>query len=127
MENLSYWRDAILFTCDEIDRDNILKQNLGKMLASIYTAQQPGIANIDIYSALHRRELILPKNIYAFLFPAEDAKASRSFASRLGALQRSFRNLIRRLSRRDVAEYYQSIDEVLTFMEMTIEDNHDNH
>lgn len=125
LENLGYWRNAIIFTSDEIDQDNLLKQNLGKMLASIYAAQQPGTANIDIYTALHRQEIMLPEKIFVFLFPPENISPNFSLPALARAIQRTFRNIVRRLSRRDVADYYQSINEMLTFMESTIEDYYD--
>lgn len=125
LENLDYWRNSIVFTCDEIDQDNLLKQNLGKMLAAIYAAQQPGTANIDIYTALHRQEIKLPDKIFKFLFPPETTRPSFSIPILVQAIKHTYQKIVRRLSRRDVEDYYQSIDEMLTFMESTIGDNYD--
>lgn len=126
LENVNYWRTAILVTHDEITELNVLKRYLGKMLAAVYAAKQPGSANLEIYNALKQGDILLPEPVYAFLFPAAPPAAGRSFRRVLASIRDFPRKWSRRWSGRDVEEYYASIEEVLTYVESTLEIKHDD-
>jgi hypothetical protein len=66
----------------------------------------------------------LPARIYAFLFPEETQVAKRSWKLRLQQLAESPRRWLRRWTGRDRAQYYQAIEETLTFMEALMEVRH---
>jgi hypothetical protein len=145
LENVHYWRTTILVTLDEIGKPNILKHNLGKMLASIYVSKEPGSSSLEVYKALrlinrplpeqmtselHR--ISLPEGMYAFLFPEESpARAADSawsgnfFGKVFHTIWQTPRNLMRKWTGRDVADYYKSIEEVVALMESSMEINHD--
>jgi hypothetical protein len=139
LENVRYWRTTILVTQDEMDNPNILKRNLGKMLASICVSKEPGSSSQEVYKALRLlnrslpeqmdselQGISLPKSMHAFLFPEEsDARTGHSIGNTLQAVRQAPRNLMRRLTGRDVADYYQSIEEVIELMESSMEINHD--
>ncbi len=125
LETVSYWRNSILFTSDEIDQANVLKRSLGDMLATLYAAKQPGTASFEIYAALKRRHLPLPEEIYDFLFPSELSGSVGPLKQVLLKIRQTPGKWMRRWTRRDLAEYYRSIDEVITFMETSMEIEHD--
>jgi hypothetical protein len=130
LETMSYWRTSMLVTRDEIEGPNILKSNLGKMLASLYAVQQPETPPYAIYSALKQHQIHLPKRAYDFLFPQEASGSWRSFQKILHFVLQAPKKWIRKKTGRDVAEYFQAIDEVVNLMESLMEikedDNHSN-
>jgi len=126
LENVKYWRTAIMVTHDEITELNVLKRYLGKMLASAYAVKQPGSANLEIYNALKQRSIPLPEPVYAFLFPDAPPAARRSFRRFLAAIRDFPKKWSRRWSGRDVQEYYETIEEVLAYIETTLEIKHDD-
>jgi hypothetical protein len=128
LENVKFWRSSILFTCDEIDRANFLKSSLGNLLAAVYAAKQPDMASLEIYTALKQRQVPLPEAIYNFLFPEEQPGPRGRIRQILHAIGQIPRKIIRRWTRRDVADYYRSIEQALAFMESTMEmENEDGY
>jgi hypothetical protein len=125
LENIHYWRMTILVTKDEMAESNILKRKLGKMLATMYASKQAGASTMEFYEALNTHHIPLPDHVYTFLFPDESIAARRSFAQVLRSLWQVPRNWIRRWTKQDVAEYYQSIDQVIALMESTMEIEND--
>lgn len=124
--NVDYWRTSIQLTADKNEKVNILKQNLGEMLTAMYTSRQSEAPHWEVYEALRQRQIPLPDHIYAFLFPAKPLGGRRSFQQVLQTIWQALRKWARRWKGRDVAEYYQSIEEVLTFMESSMEIKHDD-
>lgn len=114
-----------MLTSDEIDQDNFLKRSLGDMLAGLYAVKQPGTASFVIHAALKRQQLPLPEQIYGFLFPTERSGPVGFLKQVLLNIRQTPGKWICRWTRRDVAEYHRSIDEVITFMETSMEIRHD--
>jgi hypothetical protein len=128
LERVKYWRTSIHLTRDEIEKFNFLKRNLRTMLVTVYASQQPGMAPFEIHAALKQRQIPLPEHIYAFLFPAESSGSRRSFKQVLQTIRDIPRKRVRQWTGRDVAEYYQSIEEVISLMESALETKHgDEH
>ena len=126
LENVRYWRTAIMITHDEITELNVLKRYLGKMLASMYAAKQPGSSNLEIYNALKQRSIPLPDAVYAFLFPPVLPASGLSIKQVLRAIWDAPRKMSRRWTGSDVADYYASIEEVLAYIESNLEIKHDD-
>ena len=126
LDELNYWRLAIRIACDETGKhNNTLEHNLGKVLAALYASKQPHVAQFEIYDALKLRQMPLPEDIYAFLFGTE-ASGRRSVKQILHNLWNLPRKRIRRWTGREAAEYYQSLEQALKFMESVLENNHDD-
>jgi hypothetical protein len=126
LDNINYWRTSILLTLDEIEKPNVLRRNLGTLLAEIVASKQPGTTQFEIYDALKLHQIPLPEPIYAFVFPVEPSPSRRSFKQVLQSIQQTPSKWVRRWTGRDVAEYYQSIQDVLAFMESSLEIKHDD-
>jgi hypothetical protein len=125
LENVRYWRTTILVTQDEIEKSNILKRDLGKMLAAMLASKQAGTSNWQVYNALKLHQIPLSEPIYAFLFPDESSGPRRNIKQILKNIWQTPRSWIRRWTHRDVMEYYQSIDQVIAFMESSMEIQYD--
>ena len=127
LANIGFWRTFILMTADEKARVNILKQNLVEMLVAMYTSRQPDTPVWEVTEALRQRQIPLPEHIHTFLFPPLPPTGRPSFRQVLQTLRGLPARWSRQLSGRALAEYYRSIDEVLNFMESSLEINHDDN
>jgi hypothetical protein len=123
-EHINYWWTSIRLTGDETDRFNLLKRNLGEMVATMYAAKQPEVPPFEIYDAMKRRRIPLPEHIHAFLFPADPSGAGRSFRQILHAILQIPGKWVRRWTGQDVVDYYHSVEEVIRFMESAMEIKH---
>jgi len=109
-----------LVTQDEIEKPNMLKRELGKMVASMLAYKQSGSSTVETYEALKRHKIPLPENIYAFLFPEESSVAGRTFKQTLQAIWQSPRRWVRRWTNREMADYHHSIEQVIAYMESSV-------
>ena len=126
LEEINTWRTSIWLTGNEIEKFNFLKQNLGWTLVSLYVSHYPGKAPWQIFEAIKQKQIPLPIHIYDFLFPGEPSGGKRSFRQFLQVILRTPGKWARRWTGRDLAEYYRSIEAVLTFMESLKETKHDD-
>jgi hypothetical protein len=123
---INSWRTLIWLTGNEIEKFNSLKQDLGWTLTSLYALHQPGKAQWEIYEAIKQHQIPLPGNIYDFLFPGEPSGGKRSFRQILQIIRRTPEKWARQWTGRDQAEYYRSIELIITFMESLKETKHDD-
>jgi hypothetical protein len=126
LREINSWRTLIWLTGSEIEKFNTLKQDLGWTLVSLYALHQPEKAQWEIYEAIKQQQIPLPLSIYDFLFPGEPSGGKRSFRQILQIIWRAPRKWARRSTGRDLAEYYQSIESVITYMESLKETKHDD-
>ncbi len=124
LANIEYWRTFILLTADEQAQVNILKQNLVEILTVMINTNQPDQPHWEVIEGLKKRQIPLPGDVHAFLFPPRPLAHRPSFRQALQNLARLPARWAARRSRRRPAEYYRSIDEVLTFMESSLEIPH---
>jgi hypothetical protein len=123
LETVNYWRTSIMVTHNEIERPNLLKSNLGRLLAAVYARQQPERPLYEVYSALSRREIQMPESINNFLFPQELPASAGGIRQLLNVIRQAPTRWYRQRTGRDVMEYYQSIEEVIALMESSMEVN----
>ncbi len=126
LERISYWQSAIRLASIETYKSKTLEQDLGMLLAALYASRQPEAVQFVIYDKLKARALPLPEDIHAFLFPAEATGSKRPFTRILRNIRDWPRKRIRRWTGREKAEYFQALDQVLTFMESAMENEHDD-
>ncbi len=125
LERISYWQNAIRFAGRQTS-SNILEQDLGKLLATVYASKQPEAVQFQVYDALKGRQIPLPEPVYAFLFPPESVRSRRSLKQILASLRDWRRKRLRRWTGRETDEYYQALESVITFMETSLETRHDD-
>lgn len=121
LERIHYWRESIRFALPRTTGPHTVEHHLGKMLAELYASQQPNAAYYEVYTALKEHQLPLPRPINAFLFPPEPPASEHPIKRILLAIRDMPRKQIYRWTGREVADYYRSLDEVLTFMESSLE------
>jgi hypothetical protein len=125
LDQIHQWRALIPLSAEELGRPGILKHNLGKILAAIFTSRQPEAVHWEVDEALRTRRIRLPDGVYAFLFPTGPPEGESSLRRNWRALRGAPGRWIRRLTGRDEAEYYRSVEQVLAFMEYSMEKKHD--
>jgi hypothetical protein len=124
LKTISNWRTWILVTGPEGRASITLRRELAQMLVMLYAIKTPEATPYNIYEALKLHQIPLPARIYAFLLADEASAADRSWRRRLQRLADKPRKWIRQWTGREQAEYYQAIEETLTFLETQMEIKH---
>jgi hypothetical protein len=124
LKSLSYWRAGIQASSDLERSASTLKRELAQMLVAIQSAKAPEAKPFSLYEALERGEIALPDRIYAFLFPGQAQPADRTWQGRLQHWAQAPSRWARHWTGRDQAEYYQAIEETITYMETLMEIKH---
>jgi hypothetical protein len=106
------WRRLILGNTHVAAHEDTLRRELVWQLTALYSSQRPGEAKFQIREAFLDGRIPLPESIFTFLFPSPPPPAS------------FFR---RKRARRDASDYMRSVDEVLSFMETSMERGHEIH
>ncbi|HEX2995239.1 MAG TPA: hypothetical protein VHP14_10460 [Anaerolineales bacterium] len=123
---ISYWRNLFMVADRHIQEDEVLKKKLAQLLVSFYATKQHTSADFRLYDALQRGEIPIPEQIHAVLFRQEPQQAGHLFKK----LSRSIRNApqkwIRHWTGQDAVEHYRILDEILCFMEASLEMKNDN-
>jgi hypothetical protein len=121
---VDYWRLLLQPGSDEGPIATSLKHELCHKLVAMYAVEQPGAEPFTIHEALRLRQLPLPDTVYSFLFSNEAQETKPSWRQRLQRLADKPGKWLRRWTGRDKAEYYQAVEETLTFMEALMDIKH---
>jgi hypothetical protein len=124
LETIGYWRHSLEMGKDEGSTLTSLKSELRRMLVAMYAAKQPETAPFLIFEALRLHQLPLPNRLHAFLFSDEPKNKKLSWKGRLLQLAAAPEQWLRHWTGRDIAEYYQVVEETLSFMEELQEIKH---
>ena len=130
MKSVDNWR-ALIYVAEGYSGLRVeLKRELRQMLISLFSSRHGNSAFSEVYEPLQKRQIPLPEPVYAFLFEPELVEEQRSFMEKLRALPQTLRQRLTQWRRawtgQETAEYYQSIEAVLTFMESMLEVPYDN-
>lgn len=123
--NISYWRGLLLYNGQDILEDKALKRKLAHLLTALYALKQGASNDFRIYDDLQQGTIPLPKNIHTFLFPpapVSNGPLKKFFQSIL----KTPRRWIRQWTGQEKAEHHKMIDEVLNFIETSLEINNDD-
>ena len=126
IKTIEYWRILFTLTGHDVHDEETLKRELIHLLLSLYASKQRTSTNFILYDALQRGELPLPEHIHTFLFPDEPKKSKRSLNKFIQSIRTAPRKWIRRWTGQETAEHYRMIDEVLSFMETSMEMKNDD-
>ena len=124
--NIGYWRSLFIYNGQNVRDEETLKRELTSLLTSPHAWHQSTSSDFSIHDALQNGEIPLPGNIHAFLFsqelPASGGLLKRFFQS----IRKTARKWIRQWTGQEKAEHFQMIDEVLNFMETSLEITNDD-
>jgi hypothetical protein len=126
INTIGYWRSLFTLTNYDIRDEQTLRRELIRLLLSLYATKQRTSADFRLYEALQRGEIPLPDRIHTFLFLDQPKESGRSLKKLVQSLEKTPRKWIRQWTGQEAAEHYRMIDEVLGFMETTLEMKNDN-
>ena len=126
IRSVEYWHSMLTLNDHHSDDIHNLRWKLVCLLLSLYATKQRTEADLRLHEALARGEIPLPKEILAFLFPDVPRETGRSFLKRVWlSWSAAAKRMRRRLERNARDERYRMIDDVLAFMEESLEINND--
>lgn len=130
LRDLGRWRSYFELTDHDLQNLRNLRWELVRLLLTLYATKQHAEADLRLHEALQRREIALPETIHAFLFPADVPAKPRSYLQRVRDFWLAPLIWVRRraLLRQQRAECLLRIDEILGFLEQSLEmnDGHDD-
>ena len=123
--NIRYWRGLFLYSRQDLLEDKNLKRQLTHLLTALYALRQGASNDFRMHDALQQGTIPLPEKIHTFLFPPEPVSG--------GPLKKFFQTIrttprrwIRQWTGQEKAEHYRMIDDVLNFIETSLEINNDD-
>jgi hypothetical protein len=126
MTNIAYWRGQFIYNGETVREQKNLKRELTYLLASLYASKQSTSNDYRIHDALQQGKIPLPQNIHAILFAQEPSLSGGPLRRFIGSIRRTATKRIRQWTGQEEAEHYKMIDELLTFMETSLEIKHDD-
>jgi hypothetical protein len=105
----------------ENQNDRSLKRELIRLLVSFYASQDRSSDNFKIFDELSRRVIPLPQNIHAFLFLDEPKRSKLSLKEILFGIRNIPGKWMRRWTGREKEMHFQKLNEVLSFLETSLE------
>lgn len=126
MRTIGRWRTLFALIDRHIQDDEILQKNLAQLLLSLYATKRHTSADFRLYDALQQGTIPIPERIHAVLFPTESQQKGYSFKKLVQSIRNAPRKWIRHWTGQDTAEDYRMLDEILCFMETSLEMKNDN-
>jgi len=116
------WRNSIELAAGGSEQQTALKHELARVLVSMYTFRRSGSAYFEVYEPLRQGKIPLPEGVWSFIF-AKEPPARK--LNRWQSMRQAAQNRIRKWTGHDAAECNLAVDEVLGFMEASLEMNDD--
>jgi hypothetical protein len=124
--NIAYWRGLFIYNGQSIEEEKTLKRELIHLLTSLYASKQSTSNSYAIHDGMQQGKIPLPENIHSFLFSQESPLTGNPLKKFFQSSRKTFRQRIRQWTGQEKAERYQLIDEVLNFMESSLEIKNDD-
>ncbi len=131
-DRVSVWRDSILLHLLAEVKEDSFTRDLTWLFTSLYSSQ--GKAKYQIRDEILEHRIPIPESIYAFLFSSLRPAPKRSFVKhpveRLNeiseSLTRAVQSWIHKRTGRETSDRVRAIDDVLNFMEISLEMRQEN-
>ena len=124
--NLGYWRGLFTYGGQNVRDDKSLKRELTHLLTSLYASKQSTSNHWGIHEDLQEGKIPLPENIHTILFSQAPPVSGGPLKTFFQSIRETPRSWIRQWTGQKETEHYQMIDEILNFMETSLEINHDD-
>jgi hypothetical protein len=121
IKKIGYWNNLFTQTGNDVLNEKYIKRELIRLLLSLYASKRRTPADFKLFEALRYRAIPLPEHIHDFLFPDEPKESRRSLKGLLHSVRETPRRWIRRWTGREIAYHFQMLDEVICFMEDSLE------
>jgi hypothetical protein len=126
LNTIGYWRGLFIYDGQSIEDETSLIRELRYLLTTLYASKQGTLNNFGIQDALQQGRIPLPENIHAFLFHQEPQVTGGPLKKFAHSIRRTLRKWIRQWTGKEKTEHTQMIEEVLRFMETSLEINNDH-
>jgi hypothetical protein len=122
LNEINNWNFGIQnFDSPAMDRRTI-QQELASLLVLLHASRKSGTTRYETLMALKQRQIPLPEHVYRFVFTNLEDEAERPPVQRfLRAIQNAPRKWVRRWTGREKAQTYQSIENILSYIERSLE------
>ena len=124
--NIGYWRNLFIFYGQNVRDEKTLKRELTHLVTSLYASKQRTSTHWGVHEALQQGQIPLPENIRTILFPQEPPVSGGPLKTFFQSVRETPRRWIRQWTGQEKADHYRMIDEVLNFLETSLELNHDD-
>ena len=121
IKSIHHWYSLLAVSPRNAYDDRTIKKELAQLLLLLFATKKRTAADYRLYEALGQGEIPLPEHIHTFLFPGEPHEAGWPIKRFLQSIRRTPKKWIRRWTGQEKAEYYQMINEVLGFVEASLE------
>ena len=121
IKSIHHWYRLLAVSTRNAHDDRTIKKELAQLLLLLFATKKRTAADYRLYDALRQGEIPLPEHIHTFLFPGEPQEAGRPIKRFLQSIRRTPKKWIRRWTGQEKAEYHQMINEVLGFVEASLE------
>jgi hypothetical protein len=126
IKRIENWHRLFIPENNSIYDDITLRRGFSHMVVSLYAIKLHVAPDFRLVDSLKQGEIPLPEQIRTFLFPEEPQKPGRSLKKRMQSTRNALRQWIRRLNGQEKAEHYRMINELLDFLETSLEMKNDN-
>jgi hypothetical protein len=107
------------------DQINI-KREFTRMIVQLYAIKLHTPADYKLLDSLRSGDITLPEHIHAYLFPIAAKKKKSAFLGWISNLKGAPRRWIRQVTGQEKAEQYKMINDVLGFLETSLEMKNDD-
>jgi hypothetical protein len=126
IRNIEYWHSLFELVDQNNRNDKTIRLGLAGLLLTLFASKQRKSADFHLYDSIKRGEIPIPERIHTFLFREEILEKPHSIKEFVLIKRNTVQKWIRHLTGQEVAEQYKMIDEVLSFVESSLEmDNND--
>jgi hypothetical protein len=123
-DRADYWRSSILLNAHSAGERDLFRRDLMWLFTSMHASRREGNENYKIREAIQKREIPVPEYVHSFFFPMLPGAPERPYWRHpISWLKHIFRP--RRRPGRKKSQYFDSIDEVLSYLETSLEMNDD--
>jgi len=123
---IEYWRSRYTLTNPNLYDNKALRRELIHLVASLYASKQRSSPSFIIYDALQWGQIPLPDHIHSFLFPVEPEESTRPLIKLMRSVREKPQKWFRRWSGQETKEYHRMIDEILSYLETSLEIENDD-
>jgi hypothetical protein len=121
--DIEYWRGV--FNLIDFEEQPI-KSELVHLLAKVYASTHGVKADFHVIEEFKNGQIALPKSIRYFLFADESVYSKNPFKKLLQVIRQAVQSGFYRTTRRRKEAFYQSVCEVMSYLESSLENNDDN-
>jgi hypothetical protein len=126
-KDIDTWQNNLSIYSNSLTEQQFIRHKLIDLLTAMYAAEQEEICSYMVLDAIRRKEIPLPEPLFLMLFPEEPERKQRSIMNTLKKIWLAPSNWIRqnRISKNRTMETRRMITEVLTYIETSLEMNHE--